>query len=121
MQGRWDPDSPGFNKDLLLYKNELQDAVPKNSLVVAGNDESHFIFFYYIDKKGWGYHNDDLEAYRLKSMIDKGAGYLYTDSRKVDNNEEIIRLLDKLIIERGSIRIYSLKKNQPIIKKIIIE
>ncbi len=121
MQGRWDPDSPGFNKDLLLYKNELQDAVPKNSLVVAGNDESHFIFFYYIDKKGWGYHNDDLEAYKLKSMIDKGAGYLYTDSRKVDNNEEIIRLLDKLIIERGSIRIYSLKKNQPIIKKIIIE
>ena len=54
MQGRWNTDSPGFNKDLLLFKTELQDAIPKDALVVAGNDESHFIFFYYINKKGWG-------------------------------------------------------------------
>jgi hypothetical protein len=49
MQVRWNPESPRFNKDLLTYKIELQNAIPKNSLVVAGNDNSHFIFFYYID------------------------------------------------------------------------
>ena len=27
--GRWNNDSPGFNKDLLTYKTELQNAVPK--------------------------------------------------------------------------------------------
>lgn len=111
MQVRWNPDSPGFNKDLLIYKNELQDAVPKNSLVVAGNDESHFIFFYYIDKKGWGFHNDNLTAQQLKTMIEKGAEYLYTDSRKVDSNKEISQYFDKLIIERGSIRLYRLKNS----------
>ena len=110
MQNRWDTDSPGFNKDLLVYKSDLQNAVPKDALVVAGNDESHFIFFYYIDKKGWGFHNDDLDAEKLKSMIDKGAAYLYTDSRVIDENDETSKLLDAIILERGSIKIYSLKK-----------
>jgi hypothetical protein len=53
MQVGWDKDSPGFNKDLLTYWDELREAVPKNTLCVAGNDISSFIFFYYIDKKGW--------------------------------------------------------------------
>ncbi len=113
MQVRWNPDSPGFNKDLLLYKTELRDAVPKNSLVVAGNDRSHHIFFYYIDKKGWSYYNDNLDAQKLRTMIEKGAEYLYSDSRKLDGNEEIISLLDELIAEKGSVRIYRLKKFSP--------
>jgi 4-amino-4-deoxy-L-arabinose transferase-like glycosyltransferase len=46
FKGRWNSSSPGSNKDLLMYKTELRDAVPKNALVVAGNDESHYIFFY---------------------------------------------------------------------------
>src|SRR5690606_30682177 len=45
MQSRWNSDSPGFNKDLLTFKTELQNAVPKDALVIAGNDISHFIFF----------------------------------------------------------------------------
>lgn len=110
MKERWNPDSPGFNKDLLLYKIELRNAIPKNALVVAGNDESHFIFFYYIDKKGWGFNNDKLTSEELKSMIDKGAEYLYTDSKVILNQSEITNYLDKLILERGTIKIYSLKK-----------
>lgn len=110
MQGRWNPDSPGFNKDLLTYKTELQNAVPKNALVVAGNDISHYIFFYYIDKKGWGYHNDNLTAERLEGMIEKGAEYLYTDSKGIVNNEDIVKYLDELILEKGSIKIYRLKR-----------
>jgi hypothetical protein len=111
MQDRWNTDSPGFNKDLLLYKQDLQNAVPKNSLVVAGNDVSHFIFLYYIDKKGWAYDNDNIDAQKLESMINQGAKYFYTDSRKLESNKEIISLLDTLILERGSINIYRL--NQP--------
>ena len=45
MKERWSPENPGFNKDLLTYKNELRNAVPKDALVVAGNDKSHFIPF----------------------------------------------------------------------------
>ncbi len=109
MQSRWNPEMPGFNKDLLVYKTELQKAVPKNALVVVGNDVSHFIFFYYVDKKGWGFHNDELTAEQLQQMIEHGARYLYTDSRNVDAG--IKSHLDTLILERGTIKVYSLKKS----------
>jgi 4-amino-4-deoxy-L-arabinose transferase-like glycosyltransferase len=39
MQGRWDTGSPGFNFNLLAYKQELRDAVPHDALCIAGNDE----------------------------------------------------------------------------------
>ncbi len=113
MQVRWNPESPKFNKDLLTYKIELQNAIPKKSLVVAGNDISHFIYFYYIDKKGWGYDNDYLTAQMLKTMIEKGAEYLYSDSRNIDNNAEIASYFDGLVLEKGSIRIFKLKKIRP--------
>ncbi len=70
-----------------------------------------------IDKKGWGYQDNKINAPELKSMIKNGAESLYTDSRQIDNNKEILYLLDTLILERGSIRIYSLKKTTHIITK----
>ncbi len=109
MHLRWNPDSPGFNKDLLVYKTELRNAVPKNALVVAGNDESHFIFLYYIDKKGWGFDSDKITSQSLQVMIEKGAKYLYSDSREIDGNADIFKHFDQLILEKGSVRIYSLK------------
>lgn len=112
MQSRWNADSPGFNKDLLVYKSDLQNAVPKNALVVVGNDVSHFIFFYYLDKKGWGFHNDELTAEQLRLMIKKGAKYLYTDSRVTDGDVNIIQCFDKLILERGTFKVYSLKNDR---------
>lgn len=108
MQNRWNLDSPGFNKDLLLHKEALRNAVPKDALVVAGNDESHFIFFYYIDKKGWCFHDNNLTSAELKVMIDKGAKYLYTDSEQIINNVEIRNYLDNLILEKGSIKVFEL-------------
>ncbi len=111
MQSRWNPELPGFNKDLLVYKTELQNAVPKNALVVVGNDVSHFIFFYYIDKKGWGFHNDELTTEQLELMIEHGAKYLYTDSRNIDADAGIKNHLDKLVLEKGTIKVYSLKKS----------
>jgi hypothetical protein len=111
MQNRWDTNSPGFNKDLLEYKIELRKAAPKNALCVIGNDQSHFIFFYYIDKKGWGFDNDNLDAQNLKMMIREGAEYLYTDSRAIENKKEIVQMFDTLILEKGTVKVYRLKKD----------
>lgn len=109
MKDRWNPYSPGFNRDLLLYKNDLRIAIPKDALVIAGNDDSHFVFFYYIDKKGWGFDNNNLSSERLKSMIEEGAEYLYTDSKEIVLNTNITNHLDSLILERGNIKLFSLK------------
>ncbi|HYX05817.1 MAG TPA: glycosyltransferase family 39 protein [Bacteroidales bacterium] len=110
MKNRWNPDSPGFNRDLLVYKDDLRNAVPDNALVVTGNDISHYIFFYYIHKKGWGFDDDDLRPDRLSSMINEGARYLYSDSRKVDRDPAIIPYLDTLVLHKGTIMIFRLKE-----------
>jgi 4-amino-4-deoxy-L-arabinose transferase-like glycosyltransferase len=111
MQTRWNPDSPGFNKDLLIYKQELRNAVPQNALCVAGSDVSHFVFFYYIDKKGWGFDSGKLDGSDLKKMIDEGAEFLYSDSRTVDTSQQIRQFLNQLVIEKGSVRVYRLQKS----------
>jgi hypothetical protein len=111
MQVRWNEDSPGFNKDLLSYKNELRQAVPGDALCIAGNDDSHYIFFYYIDKKGWVFEKDNLPAAELGKMIGMGARYLYSDSRTIDGNEAVAVHFDELVAEKGSIRVYRLKKS----------
>jgi 4-amino-4-deoxy-L-arabinose transferase-like glycosyltransferase len=110
MQTRWNPDEPGFNKDLLTYKNELRNAVPKNDLVIAGNDESHFIMLYYIDKKGWGFNEDQLTPEGLQSMIDKGARYLYSDSEKINTSEALKPYFTEVVLEKGSIKVYKLNR-----------
>ena len=110
MQGRWNPEAPGFNKDLLIYKSELQKAVPEDALVVAGNDVSRFILFYYINKKGWSFTDDKLTAFQLTSMMEKGAEYLYTDSEKIQNDSGIKKCVDEMIIQKGSVMVFKLKK-----------
>jgi len=110
MYERWIPESPGFNKDLLVYKTELREIIPNDALVIVGNDVSHYISFYYIDKKGWGFDTDNLTSDKIDVMIDEGAEFLYSDSRKVDTNELIIPYLDGLILQKESIKVFRLKK-----------
>jgi 4-amino-4-deoxy-L-arabinose transferase-like glycosyltransferase len=110
---RWNPEKPGFNKNLLEHKTDLRNAIPGDALVIAGNDPSRYIFFYYIDKKGWGFERDWLSADTLSSFIDRGATYLYSDSRATDERADILPYLDRLVLERGNIRIYRLKKLHP--------
>ncbi len=117
MQGRWDPDSPGFNKDLLTYTRELRDAVPGDELCVVGNDQSRRIFFYYIDKKGWAFHGDNLVPQDLNDMIERGAGFLYSDSRFIDEDPAIQEYLDHQVCQYGTIKVYRLKENEASVSK----
>ncbi len=107
---RWNLIDPGFDSSLLTYKTALADAVPDNALCIAGNDESAYIFNYYINKKGWVFNNDYLPADTLKAMISKGARYLYSDSRKIEADSLVKKHLDKLIMQKDSVNVYSLKQ-----------
>jgi hypothetical protein len=86
MQSRWNTDSPGFNKDLYTYKNELRTISKPTDLVVVGNDVSQFIFLYYIDRKGWVFNENQLDATNATTDDSKrGKVSLYRferDSRK---------------------------------------
>jgi 4-amino-4-deoxy-L-arabinose transferase-like glycosyltransferase len=109
MHHRWNPESPGFNPDLLKHKTELREAVPNDALVVAGNDISKCIFLYYIDKKGWSFTDGHLSGEELDSLIKKGAEYLYIDSDPLVNHPDIQHHLGEKVSEYGSIEVYHLK------------
>lgn len=109
MKKRWNIESPGFNSDLLKYKNELRSAVPYNALCIVGKDESRFIYFYYIDKKGWSFANDSLIKEEIENRIENGAQYLYSDSRQIDSQFIALKHIDTLIVEKGSIKVFKLK------------
>lgn len=109
MIDRWNYERPGFNEDLLIYQEDLKNAVDDNDLVVLGNDDSHHIYFYYLNKKGWAFNEDRLSSEKLKSMIEKGAKYIYIDSDTLVENPEINQYFDDLVLQRGSFRVYALK------------
>ncbi|MCW5924568.1 MAG: glycosyltransferase family 39 protein [Saprospiraceae bacterium] len=108
----WNPDSPGFNKDWLLHKKELREAAPDSALCVVGNDDSYQIFFYHINKKGWAFAENRLTPSALKGMVNEGAQYLYSDTRQVDEQPALRPLLDSLVLERGTVRVFRLRKEQ---------
>lgn len=110
MQGRWNPEDPRFNKDLLEHKIALQQLSQQSDLIVAGDDESFAIWFYHLDRKGWGFSkNFPLEPNRLKVMIKKGAKYLYTDNEAVLNNPKFQPYLQNEVGKFGSIHVFELK------------
>jgi hypothetical protein len=109
MQTRWNPASPGFNPDLLTYKEQLRTAVPDTALCIAGNDESGYIFFYYVHKKGWAFQKNEPLEDQLKTWHLKGAKYLYSDSEEIDERARRAGLIDTLIQKQGSIRVYKLR------------
>ena len=110
MGNKWNESQPGFNRDLLIHRAELRLAVPDSSLCIVGNDISHYIFFYYVNKKGWLFDSDNFKPSQVKDAIEKGAAYLYSDSRTIDENPEIVQLLGRKIMDKGSIRVFELKK-----------
>jgi len=87
----------------------LQELVPDDALVVAGNDESHFIWFYYLDKKGWAFYPEPDTA-QLQDMINKGAQFLYTDSEKIRTQQEFQPFLEQEMGRFGTITVFALSK-----------
>lgn len=106
VQPRWE--RIGFNEDLLKYKNELRTAVPDSALVCVGNDRSHHIFLYYVDKNGWAFEQDWMGSEKLKGLIKDGCRYLYCDSRKVDQDPKIQASFGTKVATFGSINVYQL-------------
>ena len=110
MKIRWRPDRLGFPPALLHQQKELQAIGQKDDLWVVGNDISRHIFLYYINRKGWTYHENQLSAADLNSMIANGATYLLSDSRATDTKPELQPMLDSLILEAGTLRVFVLRK-----------
>jgi hypothetical protein len=109
VASKWLPAHSGYNPDLFTYQSELKAAVPDGSLCVILNDPSYNQFSYMVDKMGYIFQDDNLPAPWIREMIDnKGVTYLYSDSRAVDEHPDVQPLLDTLLLEAGTIRVFRL-------------
>lgn len=113
VQSRWSEEKPGFNKDLLDHREALRLAVPDSSLCIVGNDVSHHIWFYHLNKKGWAFDNDRIDGQWMADRVRLGAKYLYTDARHLESRDDLRPMLDSLIGTYGSIRVWTLTPPQP--------
>jgi len=79
MDARWNENKPGFNKDLYVHHEEIQKYIPGGALVVCGNDESKYIWPYYLEAKGWTFKENKLTDSLLQDYQNRGAQLLITD------------------------------------------
>ena len=108
----WNTEQPNFNPDILTHKIELQEAVPNDALCIVGSDKSRFIYFYHLNKKGWNFHNRIISTAELEDIIRQGGEYLYSDDRALDENEALQPYFEELILERGTVKVFKLKKTK---------
>lgn len=92
----------------------MKNIVPNDELCIILNDNSTYTFSYQIDKMGHIFNDDYLPAYWIENMIGyHGVKYMYSDSGKVDQDAEVQKYLDSLLLKAGSVHVYRLKELDP--------
>ena len=107
----WSPRYIPEHSDVYLNYKELRDAAPPGSKCIILNDVSTYIFSYLVDKYAFVFNNDYLPADWVKDMIlNYDVTYMYSTSRKVDEDPEVNKYLERLVMERGNVRVFLLKQ-----------
>ena len=109
LNNHWNPNNPGFNKDLYAYKDDLRNTLPEDAIVIAGNGMGPYIWLYFLDRKGWVFDKNKLNKEGARSLIERGATHLVTDSQEVVDRVESIS--SNKLGEFGSITLIELKIN----------
>lgn len=105
----WSIENTFFNPDVLRNSEALKNAVPRDSLCIILNDPSAAIFSYRVDKRGHLFNNDHLPAGWVKDMIlNHRVRYMYSDSKKINNDSAVHRYIEKEIMTAGSVKVYKL-------------
>jgi len=108
----WSVENSYYLQDVFRYKNDLRAAAPSNSLCIIVNDPTQYLFSYLIDKPAFVFRDDHLPSLWVEDMVlNRGVTYMYSDSRKVDTNPEVSQYFEKLVMERGTVKVFKLKGN----------
>jgi hypothetical protein len=106
----WSIEYATYLQDVFKYQEDLKNAVPDGSTCIIIPDITRYVFSYLVDKRSFVFVNEHLPGLWVEDMITRyGTKYMYCDSRNVDINPEISQHIEKLIMERGTVRVYELK------------
>lgn len=76
---RWNSFKPGFSKEYLMNKRKLKNLLPPTAKIIVHGDESKSIVLYHLDRYGWSYAENRLDAKDFDDNIKNGAEFLVTD------------------------------------------
>ncbi len=108
----WNLEESGLNSDIIKNKDELRKASPKNAvcLIVNATDASNHSFSYQIDRQGHIFTENNLRIEWTEDIIKRyGVRYMYSDSRKVDEDPKMQPFIESVILTRGSVKVFKLK------------
>lgn len=99
IPSRFTKSNPGIPTELYNTntRNELINTAPSNALCIVGPDISGCIYFYHLEKKGFGFNdlselNQNLgNETRLENYIRRGATFLYTNDSSALHQDGILK------------------------------
>lgn len=105
---RWNSESPGFTKEFLSCKKQLQQLIPENAKVLVCGDGSRSIVLYHLQRKGYSLGTNEMKENDLKEGLDRGTTFLITDCN-VDTNQVLKNHVISLLFKRNDVKLYTAK------------
>lgn len=105
---RWNSESPGFTKEFLSCKKQLQEIIPVSSKVIVFGDDSRSIVLYHLQRKGWSLGQFGIKDKDFEEGIKRGATFVVTDC-EVDANQVFQRHVSDLLFKRNDVKLYLVK------------
>lgn len=106
----WSIEKSYHNPDLFIYQQDLKNAVPTESKCFMAKSTNPYVLPYLIDKRGYLWYCDTYPAADLRLLIDeKQVKYMYCTVRTIDSAADIQPFLKRLILQRGSVKVWELQ------------
>ncbi|HKK77066.1 MAG TPA: glycosyltransferase family 39 protein [Saprospiraceae bacterium] len=107
---RWEPEVPGASLSLYEHQDALINAVPEDELCIILNDDSQHIFAYKIRKRGYIFWADQMPVPWVEDLVgNKGVKYMYSTSRKIDEDPAYQPFFKQLLLEAGEVKVFELQ------------
>ncbi len=105
---RWNTESPGFTKEYLSHKHQIQAMIPKTAKVMVIGDDSRSIVLYHLKRQGWSIGQYGIKDKDFEDGIKNGATFIISDC-DMATNALFIRHTDSLLFKINNIKLYKLK------------
>jgi hypothetical protein len=106
----WTNKKAGIPEEWIYDREKLRNTVPNNALCAMLNDYTNYVFPYVINKQGYCFQNDNLPLAWIEDMIKNyNVNYLYSTSRKVDEDINFQKYIDKKLYDHGMTRVFKIK------------
>ncbi len=104
---RWG--SKGMPKDLVANEATLREATPTDARVIYGNDLSPHISLFHLHRQGWTLDESEFNPEKFNDWLAKGAEYLYSNARTLEENAVVRPHLGEMVGEWGQTRVWRLR------------